>query len=142
MCAVLSGNRNFEARIHPEVKANYLASPPLVVAYALAGRVDFDPTTEPLGTGRDGRPVYLRDVWPTTAEIESVLRSALSPAQFRARYADVYKGPEAWRALQVPAGDTYAWDARSTYVKDPPYFAGMPKEPAPVTDVRGARRTG
>jgi aconitate hydratase len=139
VAAVLSGNRNFEGRVHAAVKANYLASPPLVVAYALAGRVDFDPATEPLGTGKNGKPVFLKDVWPTSKEIDAVLKSSLSPGQYRARYADVYKGPDAWRSLSVPKGDTYAWDARSTYVKDPPYFAGMPKEPAAVTDIAGAR---
>jgi len=139
VAAVLSGNRNFEGRVHAAVKANYLASPPLVVAYALAGRVDFDPASEPLGSGKDGKPVFLRDVWPTQKEIEEVRKQALGADQFRARYADVYQGPEAWRALAVPAGDTYAWDAKSTYVKDPPYFAGLTREPGPVSDIRGAR---
>jgi aconitate hydratase len=139
VAAVLSGNRNFEGRVHASVKANYLASPPLVVAYALAGRVDFDPASEPLGTGKNGQPVYLKDVWPNSKEIDAALRASLSPEQYRARYADVYKGPAAWQALSVPKGDTYAWDAKSTYVKDPPYFTGMPKEPAPVTDIAGAR---
>ncbi|NOT30439.1 MAG: aconitate hydratase AcnA [Planctomycetes bacterium] len=139
VAAVLSGNRNFEGRVHGSVKANYLASPPLVVAYALAGRVDFDPATEPLGRGRSGKPVYLRDVWPSTKEIDAVLKSSLSPEQYQARYADVYKGPDAWQKLAVPKGDTYAWDAHSTYVKDPPYFRGMPKEPAAVSDIAGAR---
>ena len=139
VAAVLSGNRNFEGRVHANVKANYLASPPLVVAYALAGRVDFDPATEPLGTGKNGKPVYLRDVWPTSKEIDTALRAALTPEQYRARYADVYKGPAAWQALSVPQGATYAWDAKSTYVKNPPYFTGMPKEPAAVKDIAGAR---
>ncbi|MEQ1895536.1 MAG: aconitase family protein, partial [Planctomycetota bacterium] len=139
VAAVLSGNRNFEGRVHANVKANYLASPPLVVAYALAGRVDFDPATEPLGTGKNGQPVYLRDVWPTSKEIDTALRAALTPEQYRSRYADVYKGPAAWQALSVPQGATYAWDAKSTYVKNPPYFTGMPKEPAAVTDIAGAR---
>jgi aconitate hydratase len=139
VAAVLSGNRNFEGRVHASVKANYLASPPLVVAYALAGRVDFDPATEPLGTGKNGKPVFLRDLWPSSKEIDAVLRSSLSPEQFRARYADVYKGPDAWRALSVPQGDTYAWDPRSTYVKNPPYFSGMAREPGAVTDIAGAR---
>jgi aconitate hydratase len=139
VAAVLSGNRNFEGRVHGSVKANYLASPPLVVAYALAGRVDLDPTSEPLGTGKDGQPVYLRDLWPTSLEIQEVMQATLSPAQFRARYADVYQGSDAWRGLAVPAGDTYAWDPASTYVKDPPYFAGMPATPAPVRDIVGAR---
>ncbi|HEX6884173.1 MAG TPA: aconitate hydratase AcnA, partial [Planctomycetota bacterium] len=139
VAAVLSGNRNFEGRVHASVKANYLASPPLVVAYALAGRVDFDPASEPLGTGKNGKPVFLKDVWPSSKEIDAALRASLTPEQYRQRYADVYKGPDAWRALSVPKGDTYAWDARSTYVKNPPYFAGMPKEPAAVTDITGAR---
>jgi aconitate hydratase len=139
VAAVLSGNRNFEGRVHGSVKANYLASPPLVVAYALAGRVDLDPTSEPLGTGKDGQPVYLRDLWPTSLEIQEVMQATLSPAQFRARYADVYQGSDAWRGLAVPAGDTYAWDPASTYVKDPPYFARMPATPAPVRDIVGAR---
>ncbi len=139
VAAVLSGNRNFEGRVHPAVKANYLASPPLVVAYALAGRVDFDPASEPLGTGKKGQPVYLKDVWPTSKEIDAVLKSALGADQFRKRYADVYKGPEAWQELAVPTGDTYAWDPRSTYVKSPPYFVDMPREPRPLTDIRGAR---
>ncbi len=139
VAAVLSGNRNFEGRVHAAVKANYLASPPLVVAYALAGRVDFDPATEPLGMGKNGKPVFLKDVWPTSKEIDAVLKSSLTPAQYRARYADVYKGPEAWQELSVPKGDTYAWDAKSTYVKDPPYFTGMPKEPTAPTDIAGAR---
>ncbi len=139
VAAVLSGNRNFEGRVHAAVKANYLASPPLVVAYALAGRVDFDPATEPLGRGQDGQPVFLKDVWPSQKEIEAVLRSSLSPEHFRARYADVYTGPAAWRELAVPSGDTYAWDPRSTYVKNPPYFESMPREPGPVTDITGAR---
>ena len=139
VAAVLSGNRNFEGRVHANVKANYLASPPLVVAYALAGRVDFDPATEPLGLGKNGKPVFLRDVWPTSKEIDTALRAALTPEQYRSRYADVYKGPAAWQALSVPQGATYAWDAQSTYVKNPPYFTGMPKEPAAVTDIVGAR---
>jgi aconitate hydratase len=139
VAAVLSGNRNFEGRVHAAVKANYLASPPLVVAYALAGRVDFDPSSEPLGTGKNGKPVFLKDVWPTAKEIDAVLKSSLSAEQYRARYADVYKGPDAWQKLSVPKGDTYAWDGKSTYVQNPPYFSGMPKEPAPVKDVAGAR---
>jgi aconitate hydratase len=139
VAAVLSGNRNFEGRVHALVKANYLASPPLVVAYALAGRVDFDPATEPLGTGKDGQPVFLKDVWPTNQEIEAVRREALGAGQYRERYADVYKGPDAWRALEVPTGATYAWDGASTYVKNPPYFEGLPKTPPAVGDIKGAR---
>jgi aconitate hydratase len=139
VAAVLSGNRNFEGRVHAAVRANYLASPPLVVAYALAGRVDFDPKSEPLGTGANGKPVYLRDVWPTEEEVRAVVRSSLTAEQFRAQYADVFRGPDSWRALSVPTGDVYAWDSRSTYVKSPPYFTGLTREPAPVKDIRGAR---
>ena len=139
VASVLSGNRNFEGRVHALVRTNYLASPPLVVAYALAGRVDFDPRTEPLGTGEGGRPVYLRDVWPTAAEVREAVRTSVHPEQFRRRYADVFEGPEAWRALAAPTGATYAWDPASTYVKSPPYFEGMPAEAPPVRDVKGAR---
>jgi len=138
VAAVLSGNRNFEGRVHQQVRANYLASPPLVVAYALAGRVDFDPTKEPLGTGSNGRPVYLRDVWPSQAELREVERSALRPEMFRASYAAVYEGDEAWKGIRVPEGDTYAWDARSSYVRSPPYFEGMPAKPGAVRDIAGA----
>ncbi|HVF61280.1 MAG TPA: aconitate hydratase AcnA [Thermoanaerobaculia bacterium] len=137
--AVLSGNRNFEGRINSDVRANYLASPPLVVAYALAGRIDIDLLTEPLGTGSDGRPVYLRDVWPTQQEVEETVRRALHPEMFRRQYADVFAGDERWKALPVPEGNTYAWNPVSTYVKRPPYFAGMGMEPEPVADLRAAR---
>ncbi|HEX5760122.1 MAG TPA: aconitate hydratase AcnA [Thermoanaerobaculia bacterium] len=137
--AVLSGNRNFEGRINSDVRANYLASPPLVVAYALAGRIDIDLQSEPLGTGGDGRPVFLRDIWPTQREVEETVRRALRPEMFRRQYADVFTGDERWNALAVPEGDTYAWDEASTYVKQPPYFVGMKKEPAAVRDLRGAR---
>ena len=139
VAAVLSGNRNFEGRVHAAVRANYLASPPLVVAYALAGRVDFDPRSEPLGTSSSGKPVYLRDVWPSEEEIRSTVRASLTAEQFRRQYADVFQGPEAWRKLPVPTGDVYAWDARSTYVRSPPYFVDLPREPKAVTDIRGAR---
>jgi aconitate hydratase len=137
--SVLSGNRNFEGRINPEVRANYLASPPLVVAYALAGRIDIDLTEEPLGQGKDGNAVYLRDIWPTTREIAETAARFVQSAMFTKVYAEVYEGSEAWRRLDVPAGQTFAWDAKSLYVKHPPYFDGMPKEPAPVADVHGAR---
>jgi aconitate hydratase len=137
--SVLSGNRNFEGRISPEVRANYLASPTLVVAYALAGRVDIDLTSEPLATGSDGTPVYLRDLWPSQAEIESTLRAAVRAEMFRRQYADVFAGDETWRSLAVPEGDTFAWDPASTYVRRPPYFDGMPATPPAVTDVDGAR---
>ncbi|MFN7941963.1 MAG: aconitate hydratase AcnA [Thermoanaerobaculia bacterium] len=137
--AVLSGNRNFEGRISPDVRANYLASPPLVVAYALAGRIDVDLTTEPIGTGSDGQPVYLSEIWPTQEEIENAERSALRAEMFRREYADVFAGDERWRALEVPTGETYAWEADSTYVRRPPYFDGFALVPEPVQDLSGAR---
>jgi aconitate hydratase len=137
--SVLSGNRNFEGRISPEVRANYLASPPLVVAYALAGRIDVDLATEPLANDRDGRPVFLADLWPTQAEIEEVMRTSVRSEQFTKEYSDVFTGDEAWRTLAVPEGDTFAWEPESTYVRRPPYFDGMPAEPAPVADLAGAR---
>ncbi len=139
VCAVLSGNRNFEARIHPEVKANYLASPPLVVAYALAGRMDVDLATEPLGQGSDGEDVYLADIWPTAEEIQEVIAASVRGEFFRETYADVYTGDELWRSLPTPEGDLFDWDPESTYVRLPPYFEGMPREPEPVGDVIGAR---
>jgi len=137
--AVLSGNRNFEGRIHPDVRANYLASPPLVVAYALAGRIDADLQMEPLGTGSDGAPVYLREIWPSQQEVAEVLSTALRSEMFHREYADVFTGDERWRGLPVPAGETYAWDPASTYVKHPPYFEGMTLLPPPVEPIRGAR---
>ncbi len=139
VCAVLSGNRNFEGRISQQVKANYLASPPLVVAYALAGSMTVDLRTEPLGRGADGAPVYLADIWPTSDEVRDAVRNAISPAMFRARYADVFSGDEAWRAIAVPAGQTYSWDEGSTYVQHPPYFDGMQAEPETPDDITGAR---
>ncbi|HEY5719554.1 MAG TPA: aconitate hydratase AcnA, partial [Gammaproteobacteria bacterium] len=138
-CAVLSGNRNFEGRIHPQVRANYLASPPLVVAYALAGSLRVDLHQDPLGEDADGQPVYLRDLWPTPAEIETARRRSTDPAIFRARYADVFTGPPEWRAIDVAGGQTYAWDDASTYVKNPPYFVGMPQAPDTVAPIAGAR---
>jgi aconitate hydratase A / 2-methylisocitrate dehydratase len=138
-CAVLSGNRNFEARIHPEVKANYLASPPLVVAYAIAGRMDIDLTSEPLGQGSDGEDVYLRDIWPTSEEIDETIAGSVSGELFRGRYADVFTGDDTWRSLEVPSGDLYAWAEDSTYVRRPPYFDGMSIEPGTVEDFGGAR---
>jgi aconitate hydratase len=138
-CAVLSGNRNFEARIHPEVKANYLASPPLVVAYALAGRIDVDLDREPLAQTPDGQDVFLRDLWPSSAEIQQTIASSVRSEMFTATYADVYSGDETWRSLETPAGDLYAWDPASTYVRQPPYFDNLGPEPAPVEDIRGAR---
>ncbi|MEO6193921.1 MAG: aconitate hydratase AcnA [Thermoanaerobaculia bacterium] len=140
--AVLSGNRNFEGRINSDVRANYLASPPLVVAYALAGRIDVDFQTEPLGTGKDGQPVYLRDVWPTRQEVEETILRAVRSDMFRDQYRDVFTGDEHWNGLDVPLGDTYAWDPDSTYVRQPPYFVDMPAEPAPVEDIHGARVLG
>ena len=137
--SVLSGNRNFEGRVHAEVRANYLASPPLVVAYALAGRMDINLRTDPLGTGKHGKPVMLADIWPTQAEVAAEVGRAVRADMFRESYRDVYAGDESWRALAVPKGDTYAWEAASTYVKEAPYFLGMPKEPAPVKDIAGAR---
>ncbi len=139
VAAVLSGNRNFEGRIHPQVRANYLASPPLVVAYALAGRMDVDLTTEPLGVGADGKAVYLRDVWPSNDEIAATVTACVNDAMFKARYGDVFKGEEDWAKLQVAASERYAWDRASEYVKQPPYFDAMPERPAPLADVRAAR---
>ncbi|MDQ6874083.1 MAG: aconitate hydratase [Actinomycetota bacterium] len=137
--SVLSGNRNFEGRINPDVKMNYLASPPLVVAYALAGTMDLDLTTEPLGVDHDGVGVYLRDIWPTSEEIETVIDAAIESEMFSRDYADVFAGDERWKSLPTPTGDTFDWDPDSTYVRRPPYFDGMPAEPAPVTDIAGAR---
>jgi aconitate hydratase len=139
VCSVLSGNRNFEARIHPEVKANYLASPPLVVAYALAGRMDVDLTTEPLGQGSDGEDVFLSDIWPSAQEIDETVASAVQGDMFRRTYADVFTGDEHWAALEIPEGGLYDWREESTYVRRPPYFDGMSPEPGTVEDVHGAR---
>src|SRR5207244_12540102 len=138
VCSVLSGNRNFEARIHPEVKANYLASPPLVVAYALAGRMGVDLTTEPLGQDENGGDVYLRDIWPSSAEINEVIASSVRGEMFSKTYADVFTGDEASRELPVPGGELFAWDPDSTYERLPPYFDGMPPDPQPVEDIGGA----
>src|SRR5712675_1652078 len=137
--AVLSGNRNFEGRIHPLVRANYLASPPLVVAYALAGRMDVDLTTEPLGNDTAGKPVYLHEIWPTPQEVETTVRQAVTQEQYKKQYAAVYHGDEHWRGMAVPAGDLYQWDAKSTYIKLPPYFENMAKTAAPLADIRAAR---
>ncbi len=137
--AVLSGNRNFEARIHQDVRANYLASPPLVVAYAIAGSLMIDITTEPLGEGSDGQPVYLSDVWPTNEEIAETVASSISRAMFIDRYSDVFQGPKQWRDVTFAGGQTYVWDAGSTYVQEPPFFQTMTAEPAPIEDVKGAR---
>ncbi|NUN98808.1 MAG: aconitate hydratase AcnA, partial [Candidatus Omnitrophica bacterium] len=137
--SVLSGNRNFEGRVHPQVRANYLASPPLVVAYALAGRIDIDLQSEPIGEDSNGKPVYLREIWPSRREVEETIARALRSEMFRKSYGDVFLGDERWRSLAVPTGDTYAWDETSTYVKRAPYFDNLPLIPAPVTDIRGAR---
>ncbi len=139
VAAVLSGNRNFEGRIHPQVRANYLASPPLVVAYALAGRMDIDLTTEPLGRSATGEDVFLKDIWPTNAAIEAALVAAVDKHMFVARYADVFSGDERWRTLAVPTGERYDWDANSEYVKRAPYFDDMPAQPVPVVDIVRAR---
>ncbi|BBZ67025.1 aconitate hydratase [Mycolicibacterium insubricum] len=137
--AVLSGNRNFEGRISPDVKMNYLASPPLVIAYALAGTMDFDFETDALGKDNDGNDVFLRDIWPSAQEIDDTIKNAISQDMFRKSYADVFKGDEHWRNLATPSGDTFAWDENSTYVRKAPYFDGMKMEPEPVSDITGAR---
>jgi len=139
VASVLSGNRNFEGRINPDVKMNYLASPPLVIAYALAGTMDTDFEKEPLGTDEAGEPVYLRDIWPSAADVQATIDSAIDREMFTKDYADVFAGDERWHALPTPGGDIFAWDTESTYVRKPPYFDGMTAEPEPVTDVAGAR---
>jgi aconitate hydratase len=139
VCSVLSGNRNFEARIHPEVKANYLASPPLVVAYSLAGRMDLDLLNEPIGADDDGNDVYLHELWPSSQEFSDVIAASVQNEMFQRTYADVFTGDDTWRALPVPEGELFAWDDASTYVRQPPYFEGMPREPGTVADVVGAR---
>ncbi|HEX3912555.1 MAG TPA: aconitate hydratase AcnA [Steroidobacteraceae bacterium] len=138
-CSVLSGNRNFEGRVHPEIKMNFLASPPLVVAYALAGSLDIDITTEPLGTAKDGKPVYLKDIWPSAQEVAAAVTASVDPAMFKKGYANVFLGDANWGAIKTPAGKIYSWDAKSTYVKNPPYFDGMSMTPAPMSDIKGAR---
>ncbi len=140
--SVLSGNRNFEGRINPDVKMNYLASPPLVVAYALAGTMDFDFATEPLGDDHDGNPVFLRDLWPSPTEIEAVAAEAIGADMFRTRYADVFAGDDRWRSLPTPVGEVFEWDAQSTYVRKPPYFDGIQARPEPVSDIAGRARAG
>jgi aconitate hydratase len=137
--SVLSGNRNFEGRINALCRANYLASPPLVVAYALAGRMDIDIVNEPLGNDKSGKPVYLRDIWPTPQEVETTMRDSVTSEMFRKEYADVFTGDDHWRALPIPEGDLYAWDEKSTYIKNPPYFEGMPKKPGSRADIHGMR---
>jgi aconitate hydratase len=137
--AVLSGNRNFEGRINPDVKMNYLASPPLVIAYALAGTMDFDFDTQPLGQDQQGRDVFLADVWPDAAEVQATIDSSIDTDMFLTQYASVFDGDERWRSLPTPTGDTFEWDDASTYVRKPPYFEGMTKAPAALTDIAGAR---
>ena len=137
--SVLSGNRNFEGRINPDVKMNYLASPPLVVAYALAGSMDVDLYNDPLGPDEDGNDVFMKDIWPSAAEIEEVIASAITSEMFTNDYSDVFAGDEQWKSLPTPEGDTFEWDEDSTYVRKPPYFDGMPEEPEDVQDIEGAR---
>ncbi|MDV3255443.1 MAG: aconitate hydratase AcnA, partial [Lysobacter sp.] len=142
VASVLSGNRNFEGRVHSEVKMNYLASPPLVVAYAIAGTVDIDLTTEPLGKDRDGNDVYLRDIWPTNKEIGDTIAATVGPELFAQNYADVFKGDSRWNQIESPEGESFEWDEASTYIKNPPYFDGMTMEVGAIEDVRGARVMG
>jgi len=137
--SVLSGNRNFEGRIHPLVRANYLASPPLVVAYALAGRMDMDLTSEPLGNDSTGKPVFLKEIWPSPLEIENAVRAAVSTSMYTKQYGKIFEGDTSWKNLKVPEGELYVWDAKSTYIKLPPYFEEMPRTPSPLRDMHGAR---
>ena len=139
VCSVLSGNRNFEGRVNPHTRANYLASPPLVVAYALAGTTDIDLATEPIGTGSDGKDVYLKDIWPSQQEIADALASSMSPETFEREYSSATDGPEEWQQVDAPTGDLYAWDEASTYIQEPPFFVDMPPEPAPIASISGAR---
>jgi aconitate hydratase len=139
VAAVLSGNRNFEGRIQQQVRANYLASPPLVVAYAIAGRMTLDLTTEPLGISRDGRPVYLRDVWPSEQEIQETMLRAVNAQMFREQYADVFSGDERWKTLSVPGGNRFSWDQDSTYIRNPPFFEGITLHPGTLSNITGAR---
>jgi aconitate hydratase len=139
VASVLSGNRNFEGRINPDCRMNYLASPPLVVAYALAGSMDVDLLNDPLGADPDGRLVYLRDIWPSGAEVSDLIGRAVQSDMFRKSYAEVFRGDERWNAMDVPTGQSFAWDPASTYVRRPPYFDGMPATPEPLADIRGAR---
>ncbi|WP_448074106.1 aconitate hydratase AcnA [Georgenia yuyongxinii] len=139
VASVLSGNRNFEGRINPDVKMNYLASPPLVIAYGLAGTMDFDFTHEPLGKDKEGNDVFLKDIWPSAADVDATIASSIDRDMFTSDYADVFAGDERWRSLETPEGDTFEWQADSTYVRKPPYFEGMPAQPAPVQDIAGAR---
>ena len=138
-CSVLSGNRNFEGRVNPHVKANYLASPPLVVAYAIAGTTDIDLSSEPLGTGSDGQPVYLKDIWPTQKEISDAIAGSMSPETFVTEYSQAGDGPPEWQQIAAPTGDLYDWDEASTYIQEPPFFVDMPAKPAPISEISGAR---
>ena len=140
--SVLSGNRNFEGRVNPDVRANYLASPPLVVAYALAGSMHVNVASDPLGTGKDGQPVYLKDIWPSNMEVAELVRTHVTPEMFRKRYSDVFKGDAHWQGIAVEGGETYKWNAASTYVQNPPYFEGLQMEPEPITDIVEARVLG
>ena len=136
---MLSGNRNFEGRIQQEVRANYLASPPLVVAYALAGRIDFDFEKDPLGKGKDGKPVFLKDLWPSAQEVDGVVRQAVQSSMFHKEYGEVFAGDARWQGLPVPDGERFAWEKDSTYIRQAPYFDGMPPQPGPITDIKNAR---
>jgi len=142
VASVLSGNRNFEGRVHPEVKANYLASPPLVVAYAIAGTVNIDLTKEPIGKGSDGQDVYLRDIWPSNKEIGDMIAATVGPEMFKQNYADVFKGDTRWVQIESPEGQAYEWNSDSTYIKNPPYFDGMTMQVGNISDIHGARVMG
>ena len=139
VASVLSGNRNFEGRIQQDVRANYLASPPLVVAYALAGSMDVDVATEPLGTDKDGKPVYLKDIWPTEREVQQAVLTAVTSAMFKEQYSSVFEGDDRWQTLPVPTGDNFAWEADSTYIRKPPFLENLTREPKPLVDITGAR---
>src|SRR5688572_7070874 len=139
VAGVLSGNRNFEGRINPHVKANYLASPPLVVAYALAGTTDVDMATEPLGQGKDGKPVYLKDIWPTHAEVAAVVEASVLPEMFQKQYDNVWEKNEKWNAIEVTGGELYKWDAASTYIQEPPFLENLQPEPGPIKPIKAAR---
>jgi aconitate hydratase len=139
VASVLSGNRNFEARVHQDVKANYLASPPLCVAYAIAGTVDIDLTKDPIGTSRDGKPVYLRDIWPSEREVQETVASSVNRGQFESQYANVFEGSAEWKAIRVAGGAMYAWDEKSTYIQEPPFFVDMRPEAGEIESIRGAR---
>jgi aconitate hydratase len=139
VCSVLSGNRNFEGRIQQEVRANYLASPPLVVAFALAGRIDLDLQRDPIGKGKDGKPVYLKDIWPSSREVDELVRNSIKSSMFQKSYGEVFTGDERWRGLPVPKGDRFEWEPDSTYIRQAPYFDGMPPTPGPIRDIVGAR---